>query len=225
MFLALLFVWGTLGTCFTSGSLREGEEDVHHGIWEREIKKSAERASAMIEFADLSSHLLDDVKAYYRIMLDSSSASEESEIIDLNPEPVETPRFYFQSGSPSNRYWIDPAPPFNPKPLHAAPTRDDAGLQIKIPARYMVMFQGRATKDHLTRTIAVMEEVTRISDRKIRATDFTPYEHVAKGFTATLNSAALIAVSRLHLIYTSHLLYVNLSCVLTHWLSSLKKIR
>ena len=176
------------------------EEDVHHGIWEREIKMSAERAATMEEYPDSSSHLLDDIKAYYRIMLDPSSASEEAEnsqIIDVEDNSMEPP-IYFQSGG--NRYWISPAPPFNTKPLHVAPTRDDSDLQMKIPARYMVMFQSRATKDHLRRTVAVMQEVTQTSRRKIRATDFTTYEHVAKGFTVTLNNAGLLAVSALHTI-------------------------
>ena len=179
---------------FTVGSLVDTEEDIYHGIWERKIKKSAERAS---EFADTSS-LLDDVQAYYRVVLDTNFASQESDnnpVIGLEADSVESPSYF----TPNNRYWIDPAPPFNPKPLHTGD--DEDGLQARIPARYMVMFQDRATRGHLTRTVVLMEEVTRTSGRKIRATDFTIYQHVANGFTATLNNAALDAVSiPLHII-------------------------
>lgn len=206
-------------------SLVDAEEDIHHGVWEREIKRSAERAATVEGYADSSSRLLDDVKAYYRIMLDSSSASEEAEnspTVDLEDDSAEPP-LYFQSGG--NRYWMDPAPPFNPKPLHTAPSTNDAGLQIKIPARYMVMFQSRATKDHLTRTVALMEEVTHISHRKIRATDFTTYEHVGKGFAATLNNAALVAVSTITHNYASIFVNFFFSCAFTHWLNLLKRIR
>lgn len=200
--LLVAVVWSSIVGGFMAESLLDTEEDVHHRVWERVIKKSAaERATTLRGFADSSSNLLDDVKAYYRIMLDSSFASEEAEsdpIVDLNVDSVDTSS-NFQPDSSYNRYWINPAPPFNPKPLHTAPTRDDNLLQVKIPARYMVMFQARATKDHLTRTVAVMEEVTRISGRKIRATDFTTYENVANGFTATLNTAAVDAVSALSL--------------------------
>jgi len=152
--------------------------DMCHEIWEREIKKSANYKRAS-EFAD-SSNLLDDVKAYYRLVLDTNFASAESE--NSPPNHVQ----------PAGRYWIEPAPPFNPKPLH---TGEDGELQVRIPARYMVVLQGRATLDHLTKTVAIMEEVTRTSGRKIRATDFTVYEHVVKGFSATLNTVALDAVS------------------------------
>ena len=184
MLMVLFVVWSAV---VGVDSLLDTEEDVYHRIWERKIKKSAERAS---EFADTSS-LLDDVQAYYRIMLSTDFASKESEnnpFIDLGAGSVELPSYF----SPSNRYWINPAPPFNPKPVHRGNGED--GLQARIPARYMVMFQSRATRDHLTRTVAVMEEVTRTSGRKIRATDFTIYQQVS-GFAATLNNAALDAVS------------------------------
>lgn len=200
--LVIVLVWIALVSGFTAESLTDSKEDLHHRIWEREIKKSAERARTIKDFADSSNKLLDDVKLYYRIMLDSSSASEEAEnnpVIDFDddrPRPVQ-PAYYSQPGSANNRYWV--APPFNQKPLHTAPTRNEEGLQVKIPARYMVMFQGRATMDHLTRTVTVMEEVTRASNRKIRATDFKIYEHAANGFTATLNNAALDAVSNANL--------------------------
>ena len=169
---------------FTVESLLDTEENIYHGIWERKVKKSVERTS---EFADTSS-LLDDVKAYYRVLLDTNFATEESENEGLDADSVESPNYFH----PSNRYWINAAPPFNPKPLH---TGDDSDLQARIPARYMVMFQSRATMDHLTRTVAVMEEVTRASGRKIRATDFTVYQHVTNEFIATLNNAALEVVS------------------------------
>lgn len=180
MLMVLFIVWSAIVGGLTVESLLDTEEDVYHGIWERKIKKSAERAS---EFADTSS-LLDDVQAYYRVMLSTDFASEESE----NNPFIELPSYF----SPNDRYWINPAPPFNPKPLHTGD--GEGGLQARIPARYMVMFQDRATRDHLTRTIAVMEEVTRTSGRKLRATDFMIYQHVA-GFTVTLNDAALNAVS------------------------------
>ena len=156
--------------------------DSYHDIWERAIKKSAKRAS---DFAD-SSNLLDDVKAYYRVVLDTSFASLESD----NSPPTESDAASVEP--PGSRYWIETAPPFNAKPLH---TGEDGELQVRIPARYMVVFQDRATLDYLMKTVAIMEEVTRTSGRKIRATDFTVYEHVAKGFSATLNTAALDAVS------------------------------
>ena len=211
----VVVVWSAVVGGLTVESLLNTKEDVYHRIWERKIKKSAERTS---EFAD-TSNLLDDIQAYYRIMLSTDFASEESEnnaFIDLD---AELPSYF----TPSNRYWINPAPPFNPKPLHTG--EDQGGLQARIPARYMVMFQGRATRDHLTRTVAVMEEVTRTSGRKIRATDFMIYQHVAAGFIATLNNAALDAVSSYisaHYIYNCIVIF---SCVFTHWLSLLKKIR
>ena len=198
--LLVVALWSSLvGSCIAQ-SLPDVEKDVHHTIWERAIRRSAEeRASAMQEFADSSSDLLDDIKAYYRVMLDSSFASQAAAndpVIDFDIDSTDPPSYY-QTGGTNHRYWIDPAPPFNPKPLHTAPERQGDGLQVRIPARYMVMFQSRATADHLTRTVAVLEEVTRTSGRKIRATDFTVYEHAAKGFTVTLNTAALDAVSTL----------------------------
>ena len=187
MLMILIVVWSAVVGCLTVESLLDTEEDVYHRIWETKIKKSADRAS---EFADTSS-LLDDVQAYYRIMLSTDFARKESEntpFIDSDAGAVELPNYF----SPSSRYWINPAPPFNPKPVHRGNGED--GLQARIPARYMVIFQSRATRDHLTKTVLVMEEVTQTSGRKIRATDFTIYQHVA-GFTATLNNAALDAVS------------------------------
>lgn len=197
MLLVLVVVWSSFAGGFTAESLLNSEEDVHNGIWEKHVKRSAERAVVMDDFADSSNNLLDDIKAYYRIMLDSSFANEEAENNPTNNLGTDADelRYYYRPGSPKNRYWNDPAPPFNHKPLQTAPTREDGELQFRIPARYMVMFQSRATLDHLTRTVAVLEEVTRSSGRKIRATDFTVYEHVAKGFTVTLNIAALEAVS------------------------------
>ena len=199
MLLVVIVLWSSLAGGFTAESLTDVEEEFHHRVWEREIRRSAaaERASAMGEFADSSSGLLDDIKAYYRIMLDSSFASETATndaIIDFNVNHADPPRYY-QPGSSNHRYWIDPAPPFNPKPLHTAPARQGDRLQVRIPARYMVMFQSRATEDQLTRTVVLLEEVTRTSGRRIRATDITVYEHAAKGFTVTLNNAALDAVS------------------------------
>lgn len=203
MLLGVVVLWSSLVGGFAAESLTDDDEEYfHHRIWEREIRRSAvaERASAMREFADSSSGLLDDIQAYYRIMLDSSFASETATndaFIDFNvDQQTDPPRYYQPGSSPNHRYWIDPAPPFNPKPLHTAPARQgNDGLQVRIPARYMVMFQSRATVDHLTRTVSLLEEVTRTSGRKIRATDFTVYEHAAKGFTVTLNNAALDAVS------------------------------
>ena len=206
MLLVLVVVWSSFAGGFTVELLLNSEEDVHHGIWERHVKRSAERAIIMEDFADSSNNLLDDIKAYYRIMLDSSFASEEAEnspTINLGTVADELP-YYYRPGGQKNRYWNDPAPPFNPKHLQTAPTREDGELQFRIPARYMVMFQSRATLDHLTRTVAVLEDVTRSSGRKIRATDFTIYEHAAKGFSVTLNIAALEVVSS-YLTYTQTL--------------------
>ena len=64
---------------------------------------------------------------FVMLLLDTNFANEESEnnpIIDLDANSVESPS-YFQPSSPSYRYWIDLAPPFNPKPLH---TSDDGNL-------------------------------------------------------------------------------------------------
>ena len=135
--IVLVLVWSTVVSSFTVESLLDTEENIYHGIWERKVKKSVERTS---EFADTSS-LLDDVKAYYRVLLDTNFATEESENKDLDADSVESPNYFH----PSNRYRIF-----------------DSGLQARIPARYMVMFQSRATMDHVTRTVAVMEEVTRV---------------------------------------------------------------
>ena len=223
--LLVVALWSSLvGSCIAQSL--DVEKDVHHTIWEGAIRRSAEeRASAMQEFADSSSDLLDDIKAYYRIMFDSSFASQAAAndpAIDFDIDSTDPPRYY-QTGGTNHRYWIDPAPPFNPKPLHTAPARQGDGLQVRIPARYMVMFQSRATADHLTRTVAVLEEVTRTSGRKIRATDFTVYEHAAKGFTVTLNTAALDAVSTLS--NSCSILFYQIRCVFTPWLSSLRKIK
>lgn len=182
--LLAIAMWSTLVGCFTVESAVNTDKDILVSKWEKQI---AEKANAMKEIPpDSSSPLLDDINAYYKSMLDTMASFSEE---DANsPDSIVPPFFYSQNHARS-------APPFLPeKSLHTQSARQDHGLKV-IPARYMVMFQSTATVDNLTRTITFMEELTQTTGKKMRATDFTVFEHAAKGFTATLNSAALHAVS------------------------------
>lgn len=205
MLLENLLLWSTvivLSVTCTADVGGTSESDADHSIWEREVKHSATRIRTMEGLASSTNHRVENVKAYYRVILESDeigeAAGDDQATVDHD---VDSDRewVYNEAGySGGKNYWIDPAPPFNPKPVHVAPeatTVSTGSQQVRIPARYMVMFQERARKDHVVRTVDAMREVTELSGRRIRAADFTTFEHVSLGFTATLNSPALIAVS------------------------------
>ena len=180
------------------------ESDTYHAIWEREARQSANRVRTMEGLASSVNHRVENVKAYYRAILESDEigeAADDYQTTGVNPDITSEEWVYDEVGYSGRNYWVDPAPPFNPKPVHVAPSKTEttstntATQQVRIPARYMIMFQERATKDHVTRTVDAMKEITELSGRRIRAADFTTYEHVSLGFAATLNNPALIAVS------------------------------
>jgi len=187
------------------GAEEDSQSDVDHAVWEREVRHSANRVRTMEGLPSSVNHKVEDVKAYYRAILESDEigeAADDGQTNDVNPDFASEEWVYSEAGYSGRNYWIDPAPPFNPKPVHVAPSRTEASptaalQQVRIPARYMVMFQERATKDHVARTVYAMKEITELSDRRIRAADFTTYEHVSLGFAASLNNPALIAVSEL----------------------------
>lgn len=72
--------------------------------------------------------------------------------------------------------------------------------QKAIPGRYIVMFSAGTSDYHLDRTIAILRHANYESHRNrwdLRATDFTPFRHIGKGFTATLSSNIVRIVSLL----------------------------
>ena len=180
------------------------QSDTDHAVWEREVRHSADRVRTMEGLSSSVNHRVEDVTAYYRAILESDDeigkAAGDDQTSNLNPDFTSEEWVYNEAGYSGRNYWIDSAPPFNSKPVHVAPLKTEASTsaavqQVRIPARYMVMFQERATKDHVARTVNAMKEITELSGRRIRAADFTTYEHVSLGFAASLNNPALIAVS------------------------------
>ena len=64
-------------------------------------------------------------------------------------------------------------------------------LYKKIQGRYIVMLQSTADDYTLDRTIEILQEAHRTSDHRVRVQDVTPFRHIGKGFTATMNSKAV----------------------------------
>ena len=64
-------------------------------------------------------------------------------------------------------------------------------LYKKIRGRYIVMLQSTADDYTLDRTIEILQEAHRTSEHRVRVQDMTPFRHIGKGFTATMNSKAV----------------------------------
>ena len=190
--LAVLLCWLCLDpahTAKTSSSLDDWASRVQrsasHEEWAHAVKRSAD-FSRLFEEQDETAHIV-DVQAYNRQMLAESRAKNRR----LRERLLGTGMASAQSIEDSMAMVQTPLP---------------------IPGRYMVLFQEGTDDEMLDKTMAVMEQASVASDRRVRATDMVALRHIGKGFTATLNRKAVQLVSMVCLFFCLSVCFVVCLC-------------
>ena len=174
-------------------ALSVGERAESHDNWERIVKRTAETWRDE-NYEDDAAHIV-NVQDYYRhvfqegwdqpVTIQENSAREQ--LIDL--------LHMLQEADAQGKVLTD---------TEKALIREEAvrlasqggstiigNLHKKVRGRYIVMFQESADDYVLDRTIEILQQAHRASDQRVRVTDVSPFSHVGKGFTATLNSKAV----------------------------------
>lgn len=167
----------------------EREVEDSHEHWEHMVRRSVENwGEYRKHYPVVDEPEIVNVQEYYRQILDSedwSRAEEEEHHYHAlhRPQKGKNGDFAFTQGGHHQR-----------------------DQQKSIPGRYIVMFTPETSNYHLDRTMTILRHANHESRRHqwdLRATDFTPFHHIGKGFTATLSSNIVRIVS-LHL-SSSHL--------------------
>ena len=170
--LSVLCLQQSCGTSAESSSLEDWEGKVRraasHEEWEHIVRRSAESARQAHHLLDDTAHIV-NVQEYYRSILDAGWDDDS---------------YMLQEGQHLDRATAQSV-------LRAVTQQ----TKKPVPGRYIVMLQSDTDDHTLDRTMAVLQEATRTSQRKVRATDMAVLRHVGVGFTATLNQRAVQLVS------------------------------
>ena len=189
-------------------ALSVGERAESHDNWERIVKRTAETWRDE-NYEDDAAHIV-NVQDYYRhvfqegwdqpVTIQENSAREQ--LIDL--------LHMLQEADAQGKVLTD---------TEKALIREEAvtlasqggstnigNLHKKVRGRYIVMFQESADDYVLDRTIEILQQAHQASDQRVRVTDVSPFSHIGKGFTATLNSKA---VELVRYAVNSHTQYSN----------------
>lgn len=172
-------------------ALSVGEKADSHDQWERTVRQTAE--TAWYDDQDDAAHIVDLQEYYRRIFEEGWDEPVSAQEISERDQLVQL-LHAVQAAAAQGKVLTD-----------AEKTRvaEEAlrlvypsvgvakNLYKKIRGRYIVMLQSKADDYTLDRTIEILQEAHRTSEHRVRVQDITPFRHIGKGFTATMNSKAV----------------------------------
>lgn len=179
-----------LGT-FLALSVEERAES--HDHWERIVKRTAETWRDE-NYEDDAAHIV-NVQDYYRHVFEEGWDQPVSVQEDSTREQLVDLLHSLQEAAAQGKFLTNEERALIREEAirlasHGSGT-NTGNLQKKVQGRYIVMLQESADDYALDRTIEILRQAHQASDQRVRATDISPFSHVGKGFTATLNSKAV----------------------------------